>query len=46
METFFIVGFGILISFILICIAQYLGKDLGTAVGEGLYGTTPDENED
>ena len=40
METFFIIGFGILISFIIIGIVQYIGNDLGNIFFDGFYGNT------
>ena len=40
METFFIIGFGVLISFILVCIIQYIGEDMGDMFFDGFYGST------
>ena len=40
METFITIGFGILIAFILVCIAQYIGNTFGEVIGDGLYGNS------
>jgi hypothetical protein len=40
MEIFFIIGFGIIISFIIVCILQYIGNDLGDIFFDGFYGNT------
>ena len=40
MEIFFIIGFGIIISFIIVCITQYIGNDLGDIFFDGFYGNT------
>ena len=40
MGTFFIIGFGILISFILVCIIQYIVEDMGDMFFDGFYGST------
>ena len=40
METFFIIGFSIMVAFILVCILQYIGNDLGNIFFDGFYGNT------
>jgi len=40
MEIFFIIGFGIIIVFVLVCILQYIGNDLGNMFFDGFYGNT------
>ncbi len=40
MGTFFLIGFGIVISFVLVCFLQYIGNELGDMFFDGFYGNT------
>jgi len=40
METFFTIGFGLLIAFLIVCALQYIGNDLGNIFFDGFYGNT------
>lgn len=40
METFFTLGFGIIVVFLIVCIAQYIGDDSGNIFFDGFYGNT------
>lgn len=38
METFFTIGFGIIIAFVLVCIFQCIGNEGGNVFFDGFYG--------
>lgn len=40
METFFTIGFGIIIAFSIVCIVQYIGNEGGNVFFDGFYGNT------
>jgi hypothetical protein len=44
MNTFFTIIIGIFIIFIIICVADYIGRDFGGAVGDGLVPNSEEED--
>lgn len=40
METFFLIGFGIIIALVVLVVAQYIGNDCGDIFFDGFYGNT------
>lgn len=46
METFFTIGFGIIIAFIIVCILSNIGNEAGTMFYDGFYGKDHDEKID
>ena len=40
MGTFFLIGFGIILAFIIVGIIQYIGNELGDMFFDGFYGNT------
>jgi hypothetical protein len=44
MNTFFTIIIAIFIIFIILCIIDYIGRDLGSAIGDGLVPNSEEEN--
>lgn len=40
METFFLIGFGIIIALVVLVVAQHIGNDCGDIFFDGFYGNT------
>jgi len=40
METFFLIGFGIIIALVILGVAQHIGNDCGDIFFDGFYGNT------